>query len=149
MEEVTIRPLDSNTEIWDIIDKIVDHILVHQFDPHSSIEWWNSSVKVKSDLTLENIKVRSMQFDIQTNVNGLKQILDLNTAYLNIYQFSKPIPDTLEIEWLPPNNTENILLQNGLVHIFWIEFEYVTIKSIRPDFIKSIKENHLFSDRIK
>ena len=149
MEQVTIRPLNSNNEIWDIIDKSVDHILVHQFDPHNSIQWWDSSVKINSNLTLENFKVRNMQFDIQANVSGLKQILDINTDYLNIYQFSNPISDTLEIERLPANNIENILLQNGIRHIIFIEFEYVTIKSIDSDFIRSIKENPLFTDRIQ
>jgi hypothetical protein len=148
MESIAFT-LDSNKEIWEFIDKKVDHVLVHNFHAHNIIEWWESSIKMNATTTLENIKVRDMHFDVQTNISGLKKILDLESNFLDIYQFTQPIADTLTIDSLPKNNAENILKQNGLQHIISVEFELIFVKSIHPEFIKGIRENPLFADRIR
>ena len=145
----TIRfTLDSNKEIWEFIDKSVDHILIHNFQAQNYIHWWESTVKIKPTITLENVRVRDMQFDIQTNISGLNQILAIESNFLDIYQFTRPIADTLRIGDLPENNAENILQQNGLQHIISVEFELITVKSFNVDFIKSISNNPIFADRI-
>ena len=89
-----------------------------------------------------------MEFDIQTDLSELKNILELNTNQLRIYQFDKPISDTLEIERLPEKSLNQILKQNGLRHYFFIDFEIITIGSFETDFIKSIKTNPTFESRI-
>ena len=141
--------VDTNIEIWEFIDKTTEHILVHNFQAHNILEWWESTIKLSPTKTLENIKVRNMQFDIQTNISGLKQILEHESNFLDIYQFNKPISDTLVIDALPNNNAETILMQNGLQYIISVDFESITVSSVRPDFIKSISENPKFADRIK
>lgn len=141
--------LDANKEIWEFLDKTVDHVLVHNFHAHNYIEWWTSTIKINPQITLDNLKVRDMQFDIQTNVSGLKQILDIESNFLDIYQFTKPIADTLTIDALPKENAINILKQNGLQHIICVEFELITVKSFSSDFINSIRDNPLFADRIR
>ena len=141
--------LDSSLEIWEFIDKSVDHILIHSFQAHNILEWWESTVKLDQTNTLESIKVRNMQFDIQTNISGLRQILEHESNSLDIYQFNKPISDTLVIEALPGNKAETILIQNGLQHIISVNFESITVSSVSPDFIKSIVENSTFAERIR
>lgn len=140
---------DSNADIWDILDKTTEHVLIHNFQPHDMIEWWESSIKLNSKTTLEKIKVRNMQFDIQTDISEVEKILELNTNFLNIYQFNKPVSNTLRIESLPDNNTETILIQNGLQHIIKIYFESITISSVNTDFIKGIAENPKFAELIQ
>jgi hypothetical protein len=148
MESIRFR-LDTNLEIWEFIDKTIDHILIHNFQAYNILEWWESTIKLSPTTTLENIKVRNMQFDIQTNISGLRQILEHESNFLDIYQFNKPVSDTLVIGTLPSNNAETILMQNGLQHIISVNFESITVSSVRPDFIKSIAENSVFADRIQ
>ncbi|MDO8998460.1 MAG: hypothetical protein Q7W45_01755 [Bacteroidota bacterium] len=141
--------LDANKEIWEFLDKTVDHVLVHNFHADNSVKWWTSTIKISPQITLDNVQVRSMQFDIQTNVVGLKQILDIESNFLDIYQFNKPIADSLTIDALPKDNAINILKKNGLQHIICVEFELITVKSFSSDFINSIRDNPLFVDRIR
>lgn len=148
MESISFT-IDTNREIWGFLDKTVDHVLVHNFHAHNNLEWWTSSIKINPQITLANLKVRDMQFDIQTNVSGLQQILEIESNFLDIYQFTKPISDTLIIDALPKDNAINILKQNGLQHIIKVEFEFIMVKSFNSPFIQSIRENHKFADRIR
>ena len=90
-----------------------------------------------------------MEMDVQTDLNGLKEILEMNTNHLRIYQFDKPISDTLEIQKLPENNRNLILKQNGLKHFFFVDFEFITISSFESEFINGIKLNPKFEKRIE
>jgi hypothetical protein len=148
MESISFT-LDANKEIWEFLDKTVDHVLVHNFHADNYVKWWTSTIKINQQITLDNMQVRNMRFDIQTNVIGLKQILDIESNFLDIYQFTKPIADTLTLDTLPKENAINILKQNGLQHIISVEFELITVKSFSSDFINSIRDNPLFSDRIR
>jgi len=147
MEEITFE-IESNDEIWELIDKEINSIFIHKFNPNQVIEWWRTDLKAKDGQTLENLSVRQMELDVQTDLSGLKQIIEMNTHHLSIYQFDKKISDTLEIERLPENNREQILKQNGLRHVFWINFEFLTVRSFDTEFIKSIKNNPQFEKRI-
>ncbi|MFO0355949.1 MAG: hypothetical protein ACK50A_03270 [Sphingobacteriaceae bacterium] len=148
MDSITFT-LDSNKEIWEFLDKTVDHVLVHHFHAHNYIEWWTSTIKINPEITLDNVKVRNMTFDILTNVAGLKQILDVESNFLDIYQFTKPLADSLTIEALPKDNAINILKQNGLQHIITVDFEFITVKSFNKDFINSIRNNPFYADKIE
>lgn len=148
MKEI-IFDINSNQEIWSLIDKNYNHIFIHKFMPNETIEWWQTDIKMKNNETYEKLAVRNMKFDILTDLNGLKKILDLNTHYLRIYQFDKPIPDTLSIEHLPSNNRDRILQQNGLKHFYSCDFEFLTISSSSEQFIQDIEANELFKERIE
>jgi hypothetical protein len=147
MTEVTFE-INSNQEVWELFDKKLNSIFIHKFNPNQVIEWWKTDLKTKSGTEFKNLSVRQMQFDIQTDLSELKNILELNTNQLRIYQFDKPISDTLEIERLPEKSLNQILKQNGLRHYFFIDFEIITIGSFETDFIKSIETNPTFESRI-
>ena len=140
MKEITIE-IESKNELWSIFDKTYDYILVHKFNPHEIIEWWKSDIKVNQDFNLKNVSVRNMKFDLQTDLKGLKQILKFQTRQECIYQFDRPVPDTLCIEMLPDESIDSILKQNGLKHKYMIDYEFVTVYSFDEKFIKSIIEN--------
>lgn len=146
----TIRfTLESNSEIWSIIDQTADHVLVHNFQPNAVSEWWTSSIQLKSNFILENVSIRNLQFDLQTTISGLRQILEQETDFLDIYQFDRPVSDTMVIGKLPEATAERILIQNGLQHIIKIYFESITLSSVNPEYIRSIVENPLFAERIQ
>lgn len=140
MKEITIE-IESKNELWSIFDKTYDYILVHKFNPHEIIEWWKSDIKVNQDFNLKNVSVRNMKFDLQTDLKGLKQILKFQTRQECIYQFDRPVPDTLCIEMLPDESIDRILKQNGLKHKYVTDYEFVTVYSFDEKFIKSIIEN--------
>ncbi|MGQ7947564.1 hypothetical protein [Flavobacterium sp. WC2509] len=147
MTAVTFE-INSNQEVWELFDKKLNSIFIHKFNPNQVIEWWKTDLKTKSGTEFKNLSVRQMEFDIQTDLSELKNILELNTDQLRIYQFDKPISDTLEIERLPEKSLNQILKQNGLRHYFFIDFEIITICSFETDFIKSIETNPTFETRI-
>ena len=101
--------IDSNEEVWNLVDKTIPNIFIHRFNPNYVIEWWNASTIAADALTLNNVSVRNMEFDIQTDLIGLKNILMHEIIYLDIYQFSKLVPDTLVIEEIPKYSKESIL----------------------------------------
>jgi len=140
--------INSNEEIWSLIDKNLDNIFIHRFIPKESLGWWKTDLKMPNNVLFENIEVRGMEFDIRTDLNGLKDIIEMNTNQLRIYQFEKPLPDTLVLEYLPEINREKILLQNGLKHFFFCDFEFLTIESVDLKFINQIEKNETFVNRI-
>ena len=147
MNELTFE-INSNEEIWDLFDKKMDSILIHKFVPNEVIEWWKTDLKTQNGVEFKNLLIRQMEMDVQTDLNGLKKILELNTRQLRIYQFDKPISDTLEIERLPQNNRNQILKQNGLKHFFFVNFEFITIGSFESKFISEIESHPKFKKRI-
>ncbi len=138
MESISFQ-VESNEELWEIVDKSVPYIFLHRFNPHQSIEWFNGSVSVESNEIVKNGLIRNMQFDLQTDLSTLQQILQMNHYYLSIYQFNKPIPGTLVIENLPEENNNSILQQNGLEHIIWIEYEWVRVSSFNSAYLSRLK----------
>lgn len=147
MTEITFE-INSNEEVWELFDKKLNSIFIHKFNPNQVVEWWKTSLKTKSGTEFKNLSVRQMEFDVQTDLSELKKILEINPYQLRIYQFDKPISNTLEIERLPEKSINQILKQNGLKHYFFIDFEFITIGSFETDFIKSIESNPIFENRI-
>ncbi|WP_283642162.1 hypothetical protein [Croceibacter atlanticus] len=147
MNDLTFE-INSNGEIWELFDKKLNSIFIHKFVPNEVIEWWKTDLITQSGTEFKNLSVRQMEMDIQTDLNGLKKILELNTNQLRIYQFEKPISDTLEIESLPEKNRNQILRQNGLKHFFFVDFEFITIGSFESEFISGIESNPKFERRI-
>jgi hypothetical protein len=147
MNELTFE-INSNEEIWELLDKDLNSIFIQKFVPNEVIEWWKTDLKTQNGTEFKNLSVRQMELDVQTDLKGLKKILELNTNQLRIYQFEKPISDTLEIERLPEKNRNLILKQNGLKHLFFVNFEFITIGSFESEFIKEIERNPKFVKRI-
>ena len=147
MNELTIE-INSNEEIWALFDKKVDSIFIHRFIPNETLEWWKTDFKTGYEREFKNLSVRLMEMDVQTDLNGLKKILEMNTRQLRIYQFDKPIPDTLEIGSLPEKNRNQILKQNGLKHFFFVNFEFITIGSFDSEFLRNIETDPTFEKRI-
>ncbi len=148
MEELTFE-INSEEEIWELLDKKFDFFYVHRFLPNNVVEWWETSLKTQNGIELNNLSVRLMEMDIQTDLSGIKKIIEIYTHNLSIYQFDKPIADTLQIERLPEYNRNKILKQNGLRHYFLINFEFITIGSFDAQFIAAIKSDYRFKDRIR
>lgn len=142
MKEISFS-IESNEEIWDLIDKNLEYIFINKFQPNAVIEWWETSLKVKTGKTFKNVKVREMELDIQTNLDVLKEIIDLNTSHLTFYQFSKPISDTLVFERLPEHSRDKILQKNGLKHCFSINYEFLTVGSFDEKFLEEIEHRNL------
>ena len=77
--------INSNNDIWNLIDKNLDYILLDQFWPYETIEWWKTELKINNQVF--DLKVRNMEFDLQTDLKGLEKILNLKTNQFSVYQF--------------------------------------------------------------
>ena len=131
----------SKEELCEIFDPKFPFILIENFEPNSSSKWWQTDLKFLGT-KFKNLSIRHMIFDIQTDLEGLQKIFQLNTPpYLSIYQFDKPIPNTLVPRFLPDNHKELILKQNGLKHHDVFNFEFLTITSFEEEFLTEIQMN--------
>ncbi len=148
MKQITLK-VNSNEEIWSIIDKTLPHVFIHKLIPTETLAWWKTDLKTENGIILKNLSVRRMQMDVQTDLKELKTIIELNTRQLRFYQSSKPIPDTLDIGSLPKASRAKILIQNGFKHFFFIDHEFLTIGSFDVEFLNTIEFNPLFSNRIQ
>lgn len=140
--------IDSNTEILKLLDESLNHIFIPDFCPRHVIDWWETNLMTPQKVELKNLSVRMLTADVQTNLNGIEQIINLNTQHLSIYQFERQISDTLQIDRLPDNSKEQILKQNGLKHIFLINYEMLIVSSYDEQFIESIINKPGMQDRI-
>ena len=147
MESITFE-IDSNSELKELFDSSVPHIFIHKFTPNETLQWWETNIQTQQNQTFKNLQVRGMEFDIQTNLDHLNKIIDLNTQQLRIYQFDKPIPDTLDLDRLPENDRLKILEKNGLQHLFWVDFERLFIYSNQKEFLNSIANKSPYKERI-
>lgn len=147
MHKLTFE-IESNEELWEVFDKNLDSIFIHRFVPNEVIQWWNTDLITQNGTEFKNLSVRQMKMDVQTDLNGLKKIIGLNNQSLRVYQFDKPIPDTLEIQSLPEKSRNLILKENGLKHFFFINFEFLTVSSFESEFISGIELNPKFGKRI-
>lgn len=148
MKEITFK-IDSNEDIWELFDKNLNFIFIHKFVPNEVIDWWKTDLKTENGIIFNNLSVRQMTMDVQTDLMGLRKLIELNTKQLRVYQFVRPIPGTLEIERLPRISRNQILKQNGLKHMFFINFEFITISSFEMEFINKIESYPKYKNRIK
>ncbi len=146
MEHLTLV-IESNEQLLDIIGNSPDYFLVHKHMPAPAHRWENANIRIKG-LVLEGVQVRCLQFDLKTDIEGLTGIIRHSIYSLLIYQFDKPIPDTLVIEYLPENAKEHILKQNGLKHIFNMDYEFLTISSFDEEFLDVIRQHPVYSKNI-
>ena len=89
-----------------------------------------------------------MEFDLQLDLFKLRRLLEVDNRQLRIYQFERPIPNTVVLEHLPESSRDKILLQNGLRHFFFVNFEFLTVRSFDTNFIAAIRNNPKYSGRI-
>ena len=143
----TTLSLDNNEAVYQLINKNFNHFLIHQFQPTYSSEWVKSTITNKI-ISLENITTRKMSFDILCDLKKVKEISLLNTKYLNIYQFKKPVPDSLLIDNLKAEMIDNVLQQNGLQHKYFINNEYLTVYSFNKEFIQIIEDDPVWRNFI-
>lgn len=137
--------LDSDDILLKVIDKNFNDFFVHQFNPNPTIEWFSGDLKIKSE-SLKNIEFRNMTFDVRTDLDGVKKLLNFNSNGFNLYQFNKPITGSLLLETLKEASRNNILKQNGLQHIYSMSYEFLTISSFDEVFIETIRR--IYSDLI-
>jgi hypothetical protein len=147
MIEITIE-IESNEDIWQLLDKRLEIVFIHKFRPNNKIEWWKTNLEIKNGTKFTDLNIRQMEMDIQTDLIGLKNLLEINSHQLRIYQFDKNIPDSLIIENIPEKSRFDILKQNGLRHTFFLDFEFLTIRSFDFEYINAIKTNSIFENRI-
>lgn len=139
----------SSQDFLNLFDKRFDHILIHKFTPNQVLEWWETDLRLNKEKRLDKIKVRRMEIDVQTNLQGLREIYSLQSVYqLRIYQFDRRIPNTLLLENFSGKNWEQILKQNGLQHCFLLNCEFATVQSFDLEFIKSIESDPQYRKRI-
>ena len=143
MPELRFRELGNDLTWEHIIDKRYEHILLHRFNPNYVLEWWPGSLRLPNGTALNDVMVRQMECDLLTGLPVLKEIMNLNTHYLYVYQFDRPVPGTLLPGNLPPASAVKILEQNGLRHIISLHFEFTIVASFDQDYLSGLSANPL------
>ncbi|MGD1842852.1 MAG: hypothetical protein ACFB0B_18425 [Thermonemataceae bacterium] len=148
MHSITFE-IQNSIEIMELFDKTLEVYFIHKLMLRPTLEWFSLDLKIDDGFALEKANVRSLAFDLQTDLEGIKKIIALPIHQLRIYQFDRKVPDTLMIENLPEASREEVLKENGLKHFFWINFEFITIASFYSDFLETIEHHPTFKDREK
>jgi hypothetical protein len=143
MESIRLK-VKSNSELWALIDRKADHILIQQFSPAEEDSWNRISIEIDEGFHMKDAKIRDLRFDLSCGPYALKRILELNTPRLEIYQFSSAIPDTL-------GSAAGIeeLQAAGLEHLITIDRGSVHIRSFNADYLQSVRAHPEFADKIE
>lgn len=147
MKNITVQGVD-NKLIWEkFVDKSCEHILLYRFNPNYVMEWWQTSVRLKNGIVLNDILVSDMTFDARIDLAMLEKILENTVYYLSIYQFKKDISSRLTMN-LPQEQRHSILQQNGLEHIIEINHDITTVYSFKDDHLEQIRKDPEIADHI-
>lgn len=133
--------IDNNLDLLPLIQNKGSFFLIHQFNPHQIIEWWETDLNLRNKISVNNVKVRSFSFDILVGYDDLGKILKTNQNQIEIYEFLKTPSDTLTIEDLPKDSKMKILKENGLLNYYFIRFEELTIGSFDTKYILQLKKS--------
>lgn len=131
--------LDSNDTFLKVIDQNFNHFFAHKFNPNATIEWFSGDLKTKSG-SLKNTDFRNMTFDVRTDFEGVKELLNFSPYGMNLYQFNKPLSGSLVLESLNESSINKVLQQNGLQHTYSLAYEFLSISSFDEAYIESIRK---------
>lgn len=131
--------IDSDEDILNFLHQKAHVFFIHKFCPNPVLEWWETEFITQNNIEFKDLSVRMMKMDVQTDVEGLKKILKMNTNQLYVFQFDRKLSDTLWLESLPENRKFEILKENGLKQFFNLDFEYITISSFEEKAIDRIE----------
>ena len=142
MRTIIFKDLDDK-DIFGIVDPAIPYILIPNFRPHSTREWRTTDIQLDSKEKLENVDVRDLTVDLMTDKKTIEKIFKRGQFnQLALFQFKKRLPNTLKIDELPPETTESVLIQNGLVNRIWINYEFVELSSTDNNYLETIKEKY-------
>lgn len=140
----TIKFKDLNNEqVLDLLDDSVPYILIPNFSPNLTRQWWTTTIHLPSQDTLENLDVRDMTVDLCIDKKTVAEIFKHSRFnQISLLQFTKKPPDSLKPEELPEKSKDKILIQNGLVNWVWVDYEFVEFSSISEEFLESLKAKY-------
>jgi hypothetical protein len=139
MKSIVFKDL-TNDQIVDILDPAIPNILIPGFRPHKNRRWQLTDIDLGLDDGLKRVNARDLTVDLMTDKRTAEQIL--KNGYFNqlsLFQFTKPIPDTLKVSELPVATMDEILIHNGLINRVWVNYEFVEFSSKDDDYFEMIK----------
>jgi hypothetical protein len=128
----------------DLIKEIIDTNIPCSFIPGLRLgeynKWNNTDILVNKNSLLINNQTRNISLDLMIDTGELICCLDkLLHLQLSIFQFTKTIPETLKIERINSGHLWDIFVKNGCMHNIWINYEFVTIKTIDKEYFSKVK----------
>ncbi len=150
---IRLRTCDSSILRY-LLSPLVRFVWIKDYQPNPYLEWWRADVPLtKSEYSLD-ISVRSLRFDLLLEYPYFMDILGhFISQGLELYQLSKPVPDTLTMHGISRDNRMQILLENDVKTGFYLPHanEEATFWSNDREIIKyalSFKEVTGFCKRV-
>ncbi len=97
------------------------YVWLRKHMPHPAIQWWATQVPLSTAGAMTHLKVRELTYDLQMDIQLFFGHLREFIPYgVELYQFDRPIPDTLTLSHVPDNQKTKILLNNGAQAAFFL-----------------------------
>ena len=101
------------TDLIQFLDKSVPYVWLLGHMPNPAVRWWDTSVPINKDSSFSG-KVRNVIYDLQMSTSEfIKVSPNLNDYGLVLIQSNTPMPDTLELDRVPENQQDSVLIKNG------------------------------------
>jgi hypothetical protein len=115
---LALLPCTCRILAW-LLDPNTPIVWVTNHWPHRVIQWWETSVPLTKADQPRRLRVRGLSYDLQMNREDFLAVLpEFEEFGINLYQMTRPVPDTLRVEQLAENVRRRVLIQNGAVTHF-------------------------------
>jgi hypothetical protein len=93
-----------------------EHIWIHSHTPDPCLRWWSTDVPISPGVVLSGARIRLMEFDLLMTRSDFLAHLDMFTPHgMIMSQLTRPVPNSLWLQSLPEEQTDRILIQNGML----------------------------------
>ena len=107
------------------LNPAVPFVFVADFTPNERLEWWDCEMPLRPHGPSRTLRVRNMAFDILMPTEEFLELLeDLEPNGIELYQCTRPIPDTLVVHRINPGQRQQILIDNGTCAGFLLPHRY-------------------------
>lgn len=104
-----------------LLNPNVPYIWVRNHMPNPTVKWWITHLPISTSDTVMQMKVRNLRYDLQMEtqqfLDNLKEFVPFG---IEIYQFDRPVPDTLTLNQIPEDKRTKVLLNNGGQSAFFL-----------------------------
>lgn len=104
-----------------ILDPAVPFVWVRRHAPKRYIQWWSTQTRLSEAGALQDLEVRSMEFDLQFRTARFLELLsEFENHGMVLFQMARRVPDTLTLDGIADDVVNRVLIQNGMHLRFYL-----------------------------
>ena len=113
----------------ELIDRTLPILWIRRHVPVAGIQWWKTTAPLSLSAIANGLEVRGMEYDLQLPTEKFLGLLPTFENHgVELYQMTKPVPDTLTLNRVPESSHCRILVENGMRMAFYLPHAIETAK---------------------